>query len=258
MTRVQLMNGLFAMGVCLAIGCSERGLSALDLEGQNNEPQLSGAIFTTTEDGTRVNENHYQTTCDVYLNGGPEKEGAAGLPAGSYYFQVTDPPGKVLLSTDAVEMRIVNVDESGRFVSAVHPTGENAVDGGVTVQLCPFDLSPNEGCVHKVWLTRVEDYDLEAMNGNFGFVESRSKTDNFKVCEEETPAPFCGDGNVDEGEECDDGNDENDDGCSAECTTEDIGQPICGNGEVEGDEECDDGNLNDEDGCSRVCTEEST
>jgi cysteine-rich repeat protein len=68
--------------------------------------------------------------------------------------------------------------------------------------------------------------------------------------------PFCGDGNVDEGEKCDDGNNEDGDGCSATCTIEEDEEPICGNGIVEGDEECDDGNLNDEDGCSRVCTEE--
>ena len=64
------------------------------------------------------------------------------------------------------------------------------------------------------------------------------------------------DGNVDEGEECDDGNNENDDGCSSTCE-EEISEPVCGDGVVEGDEECDDGNLDDEDGCSRVCTEES-
>jgi len=33
-------------------------------------------------------------------------------------------------------------------------------------------------------------------------------------------APFCGDGILDEGEQCDDGNDEDGDGCSAECTDE--------------------------------------
>lgn len=34
------------------------------------------------------------------------------------------------------------------------------------------------------------------------------------------PEPFCGDGDVDPGEECDDGNNENGDGCSADCETE--------------------------------------
>ena len=49
-------------------------------------PPLSGAIFTTTVDGSIVNENvHYEAKEDVYLDGGPGPNapvGAAGLPAG--------------------------------------------------------------------------------------------------------------------------------------------------------------------------------
>lgn len=40
------------------------------------------------------------------------------------------------------------------------------------------------------------------------------------VCE---AAPFCGDGILDPGEECDDGNNIDGDGCSANCTTEQVG-----------------------------------
>src|SRR5262245_40281297 len=49
---------------------------------------------------------------------------------------------------------------------------------------------------------------------------------------------YCGDGTVDAGEACDDGNFANGDACSAACTL-----PACGNGVVEGTEECDDGNA---------------
>jgi len=64
---------------------------------------LSGAIFTTVSDGTVVNANQYDSKCAVYLDGGPGPHApatAAGLPDGEYYFQVTDPNGKTLLSTD--------------------------------------------------------------------------------------------------------------------------------------------------------------
>jgi cysteine-rich repeat protein len=37
---------------------------------------------------------------------------------------------------------------------------------------------------------------------------------------EEPPAPYCGDGNIDPGEECDDGNNDSGDGCSDICTIE--------------------------------------
>ena len=67
----------------------------------------SGAIFTTLADGSRVNANIFSAKCDglgVYLDGGPGPNApatAAGLPDGDYFYQVTDPSGKVLLSTDA-------------------------------------------------------------------------------------------------------------------------------------------------------------
>ncbi len=64
---------------------------------------LSGAIFTTTPDGTIVNENvRYANKQEVFLDGGPGPNApghAAALPAGWYYFQVTDPSGKCLLSS---------------------------------------------------------------------------------------------------------------------------------------------------------------
>jgi cysteine-rich repeat protein len=63
----------------------------------------------------------------------------------------------------------------------------------------------------------------------------------------------CGDGVVDTGEDCDDGNHVGGDGCSSECTTEE-----CGDGEVTGSEQCDDGNTTSGDGCSSSCTNEVT
>ncbi len=56
------------------------------------------------------------------------------------------------------------------------------------------------------------------------------------------------------GEECDDGNPRNGDGCSRDCKIEE--REICGNGVLEGDEECDDGNAVDGDGCNRACFDE--
>jgi cysteine-rich repeat protein len=64
--------------------------------------------------------------------------------------------------------------------------------------------------------------------------------------------PVCGNGVVESGEECDDGNTANGDGCSSTCQTE-VVEPVCGNGVVESGEECDDGNTSDGDGCSASC-----
>lgn len=166
----------------------------------------SGAIFTTTANGSRVNENIYTSKCEVYLDGGPGANApakAAGLADGEYYFQVTDPSGKVLLSTDPVSNRRFEV--SGGVIVAytgtggpVHPLGydrDHPELGAITIRLahgeCPGDFldSPNGGGEYKAWATPVGDFtgdpskvDNDCGNGCFhGFVPSKSKTDSFKA-----------------------------------------------------------------------------
>ena len=63
----------------------------------------------------------------------------------------------------------------------------------------------------------------------------------------------CGDGVIDAGESCDDGNTLDGDGCSSTCELE----SVCGNGILEGNEVCDDGNTTDGDNCSSTCDAEN-
>lgn len=141
-----------------------------------------GAIFTTLNDGTSVNHNIYDAKQDVYLNGGPQNQNSAGLPDGTYYFQVTDPSGKVLLSSDDVSCRQVVV--LGGHVYGV-PTGAPPAEcttgfhaagildpnnNSIPVQLIPYDDTPNNGGEYKVWLSPDPT-----------FPNSNSKTDNFKI-----------------------------------------------------------------------------
>jgi len=165
----------------------------------------SGAIFTTLADGSEVNFNQFPNKSAVYLDGGPGPGapiGAAGLDDGTYVFQVTNPNGKTLLSTDPAKCRQIVV--SGGVITGVvitgcqHLTGLDIDHGATTVQLMPYNDTPNPGGVYKVWVTRVEDYlaacaelgvadGLGAVNcgtdpGNLhGFRPDDSKTDNFKV-----------------------------------------------------------------------------
>ncbi len=62
------------------------------------------------------------------------------------------------------------------------------------------------------------------------------------------PAPYCGDGTVDDNEECDDGNMENTDSCTDECLN-----AVCGDGYVGPGEGCDDANQIDDDECTNLC-----
>ncbi len=77
-----------------------------------------------------------------------------------------------------------------------------------------------------------------------------------------SPEGVCGNGRIDEDEECDDGNSQSGDGCSPECRVEEgwacVGGPsrctsLCGDGRMLGEEECDDGNSVSQDGCSSSC-----
>jgi len=85
------------------------------------------------------------------------------------------------------------------------------------------------------------------------------------ACADSMPT-VCGDGVIESGEQCDDGNSTPGDGCSGVCQIEPgfacptPGKPcvstvsqVCGDGKIEGDEACDDGNTVDGDGCSAAC-----
>jgi fibro-slime domain-containing protein len=81
----------------------------------------------------------------------------------------------------------------------------------------------------------------------------------------DAPSGGCGDGKIQPGEVCDDGNSKSGDGCSATCNAieQDYvcptpGKPCvstvkCGDGRISGAETCDDGNTRAGDGCSADC-----
>jgi hypothetical protein len=187
---------------------------ALLVQPTNAGAPLSGAIFTSLEYGDTVNHNLYDSKLDVYLNAGPgpnAPQTAAGLPDGNYYFQVTDPSGKTLLSQDPVCCREFRVEDGviAEFVSKTngcgyevgkgksttwipcwidgkengqHDLGLNPDHNSLTIQLMPYADTPNRGGVYKVWITPVEYYQAKSKPYH-GFIPSYSKTDNFKVQE---------------------------------------------------------------------------
>ncbi len=186
---------------------------------------VTGAIFTTDMNSNFVNANIYDSAEDVYLNGGPRPNApctAAGLPNGDYYFQVTDPSGKSLLSYDfvdganhpIVDIRERKVNVTGGLMKSYSgttrlPPGTGKCPGAITVELFPYLRTPNPGGEYKVWMTPVGDYacsnplkpnQMECNVGFFGFIPSKSKTDNFKVFD------YDGDGTPDSEDACPDDN----------------------------------------------------
>jgi len=177
---------LLAAGFSAVLLMAALGSAKAQCKGNYN-----GAIFTTLGDGTTVNGNNFTDKCLVYLNGGPQNLNSKGLPNGEYYFQVTDPSGGTLLSSDAISLREVTVTNgaiSGAGGAGNHPSGTaNAANGSTPVLLCPMADTPNAGGVYKVWLTPVGCY--TDGSGTFGFTDSNSKTDNFRVQSANPPPP---------------------------------------------------------------------
>jgi len=133
-------------------------------------PPLPGAIFTTDSTCSGVNLNIYTSKGDVYIDGGPAHPGAASLPDGSYYVQVTNPGGDVVLGSSGASTPFVvlNGEPQGCYqLSAI----VNSASSGYTTP--GYDTTDNPGGEYKVWVST-----------DPAFPNDSSKTDNFKVKEE--------------------------------------------------------------------------
>src|SRR5712692_607916 len=148
---------------------------------------LTGAIYTTTKDGTAVNQNIYGALTDVYLSAGPQNTNAQGLPDGTYYFQITDPSGRTLLSTDNAVCRQLMV-VGGRVAGSTGPPCKHAngtfnpENGTTPVQMAPFSPTPNNGLEYKAWVVPTGSATISGTDPKvLIFSNSNSKTDNFKA-----------------------------------------------------------------------------
>jgi hypothetical protein len=134
---------------------------------------VSGAIFTTDSACTGTNINIYASKTDVYLDGGPAHTGAAGLPDGNYYCQVTEPNGTLLGKTLAATIQVTG----GEYMQCYQLTAIlYTVSSGFTAS--GYDTTSNAGGEYKVWIST-----------DPAFANSDTKTDNFKVREGDTPPP---------------------------------------------------------------------
>ena len=161
---------------------------------------FSGGIFTTDRAGIRVNQNIFQNSNDVYLNGGPNNSTSQGLPPNEvFYFEVTDPSGNVLLSNDAAACRQVQTNTEGRvygvFIDVAgcyHDVGlVDTSNGALPVQIWPFDRTPNSGGEYKVSLVKknAPGVSIEPDGKHLDYPQAAAKSDNFKVVNGSLPTP---------------------------------------------------------------------
>ncbi len=136
-------------------------------------PPLPGAIFTTNSTCAGVNLNIYDSKGAVYLDGGPAHPGAAGLPDGSYYVQVTEPGGAVL----GKSLTTIVTVSGGEFVQC-YQLAAIVLSTSSDYTTAGFDTTTNPGGEYKVWVSTVATFD-----------KNSTKTDNFKVKEENPPQP---------------------------------------------------------------------
>jgi hypothetical protein len=164
-----------ALATAMAAACSDQG-SSPTAPGQQPATPLAaaggggtaGAIFTTSAacDGTDL--NLYADKADVYVDGGPAHTGAAGLPDGDYYIQVTTPSGTLLGTSvgtgDPTPIHVVGGEFQVCYqLAAVVHRASAPGDAG-------YDDTDNAGGEYKVWVSSASD-----------FSGGSTKTDNFKV-----------------------------------------------------------------------------
>jgi hypothetical protein len=151
--------------------------------------QTPGAALVLNRFGVHAEGNSFVRKDGAYLSGGPGVGclgpgacASAGLADGDYCFQITDPAGSVLLTTDPLAERCVRVKNGvvAQYLGTTRLVGRNAPCGAIQVRLVPFDTTPQPTSEYKVWLTRIADYDVNG-KGVFGFDPRRSKSENFRV-----------------------------------------------------------------------------
>ncbi len=197
---------------------------------------------TTCNDGGSAQIQFYEPIAQRFTPRGPSLVAVAVL-LGRF-----NPP-----YADTLTMRVVEDSIGGAFVAGV----SDFVSVGPAYAWHTFHLSAPVAVVPGTSYV----IELDATNPALGWAHQYELPPRCTYPDGEeivsgSPAPgldasfrtytLCGDGKRDPGEQCDDGNDDDADGCTTACT-------VCGDGIVEPGEECDDGNLVSGDGCDANC-----
>jgi hypothetical protein len=159
---------ILALALLGIAGCaSDTATSADPLDNPAGNGGLVGTLGTAPPGVVTAKDNVYLAAF------------SPSLATGDYYFQVTDPCGRDVLSMDDISCRHIYVD-NGAITQVfrsdngcMHAIGSDQ-SGALTVQLMPFADTPNNGGVYKAWVTPIPRYD--------GTFEPRfSKMHNFQV-----------------------------------------------------------------------------
>lgn len=122
--------------------------------------QVPGSLTTTNSGGAP--QDLFLGRSEAFFAGGPFAEPCytwSFLPDGLYYFQVTDPTGRKLLSTDPISERAVRVQAGvvSSYEGTTHSVGGWNACGSLAVGLMPFRQAPGCTGAYLVWLTPAQN-----------------------------------------------------------------------------------------------------
>lgn len=147
-------------------------------------------------------------------------------------------PGKPELPTNITAWNYSAFDNLRLNISQLNRCGNGVIE-------------PNQPVLYKNPITKIMyNFSGEQCDPPLEFFVNSTTNETF-LCGPACQIAVCGNGVIDPGEQCDDGNTKNGDLCSATCKT-----VVCGNGVIDAGEDCDDGNTLDYDGCSAQCKAE--
>jgi cysteine-rich repeat protein len=187
-------------------------------------PDFNLALAFRTKTGAKIDGNLFAAKGDVFVTTSAIEAGKTVRPM-DWMFQVRNSDGTVI-STDLARCRLFHVGTTGRIdsiASAVDAYG-NACDhmtsklatGEMLVNLLPFANVKTTAANRMVFTIaaapKTKFFPEKApLVGTFAV--QLTTTDDDHTC-------TCGDGTVDDGEQCDDSNTSDGDGCSHDCMTE--------------------------------------
>ena len=210
----------------------------------------------TAQEAQQTAQNHWRsTTAKGYRSGQHSYDGpkAGGIqPQGQWRTSEVRPGTYDVYATWApalgAKARFL-ISQQGRYSQRL----DRNVDQGVSMYSVDSEEWDGAQWVHLGEFEVVEGEVVATIQSASLFSSGRDKfiadAIRFVHTDLRAPEPECGNGEQEEGEECDDGNSNNFDSCLNSCK-----EAICGDGvQWQGEEQCDDGNQINADSCTNSC-----
>jgi YVTN family beta-propeller protein/cysteine-rich repeat protein len=199
--------------------------------------------LVVTPDGSKVYVTHYASASKVSVISTATNTVTTTVDVGVYPWGITVAP-------DGSRVYVAN--QLGQSVSVIDTATDTVVAtiGGFATR--PIGMSPTpDGS--RIYVAAGTDVNVVSTATNTITATIPVGIDSVAYGRFILPPAVCGNGVVQPGEQCDDGNTTDDDGCDGNCTF-----TGCGNGVTTSGEQCDDGNLVAGDCCSPTCLYEAS